>query len=754
MDRIIEVKVAGNYLTKDNKNAGVQHEANVTSLRISFDAGWDTYAKKVTWWDAKGKNPVERTLTTNLLEDAAKSMRVYIVPIPGEPLAEAGMCTFVIDGYISGKRQRSVSDQLVVKEAPFIAQADQPVDPTPTQAEQLQAEIDSIQSTIHEAAVSAAAAKVSENNAKASETAAKASETAAKASETNAKASETAAKASETNAKASETAAKASETAASGSATAAATSATNAANSASAADDSANAAKASETAAAGSATSAANSAAASDTSADNAAASASAAASSKTAAAGSATAAQTAKSAAETARTGAEAAKNAIENMSVEAVTLAAGSSATVTKGTDSAGNVKLTYGIPTGPRGPQGERGPQGPAGSGTGDMTTSVYDPTGKAQDIFAYVDAKGGAFIATYGTTTSSEIDAAYQAGKAVFAVNASGLMLPMLGRISATEHMFGGSSGASSIQWMCSSNTWNQVALEMLTASELDSMPIQDSEYPVQSGGVYSAIQKVKKPIVTTAGDGAAFTATIDGITELTAGLEIIIIPHVSSTTFSPTLNVNDGKYWMIQNMTTPSALDLYGAVKVINGGTGATTAEDARTNLGAASAYHTHTAESVGALSNTGGAVNGDISGVGTLTASGLALRYSGNTIYTFYTDGTGRVKVTDGTNSYEVLDSVNFVNYALSKNPNGVEFSTTSTSGHGGYIDFHFNGDTGDYTARIIEQESGAISILGRLVVTDQAPDAVSVRNISAGTTDLTAGTSPLSTGRIYLVYE
>lgn len=41
----------------------------------------------------------------------------------------------------------------------------------------------------------------------------------------------------------------------------------------------------------------------------------------------------------------------------------------------------------------------------------------------------------------------------------------------------------------------------------------------------------------------------------------------------------------------------------------------------------------------------------------------------------------------------------------------GLEFNqTVSNSGHGGYIDFHFNGDTSDYTSRIIEPESGKLS--------------------------------------------
>ena len=46
----------------------------------------------------------------------------------------------------------------------------------------------------------------------------------------------------------------------------------------------------------------------------------------------------------------------------------------------------------PRGEQGPQGEAGPvgpQGPAGEGSGDMLASVYDPTGKARDVFAYAD-----------------------------------------------------------------------------------------------------------------------------------------------------------------------------------------------------------------------------------------------------------------------------------------------------------------------------------------------------------------------------
>ena len=133
MDRIIEVKVSGNYLSKDNKVAGVKGEANVTNLHIAFDEGWDTFSKRITFWDALGNNP------TKILLD---NKRECVAPIPGEAMAEAGKLTFVIDGYNGGKKQRSVADELEVKDAPMAENAAEPIDPTPDLAAQLQKFID------------------------------------------------------------------------------------------------------------------------------------------------------------------------------------------------------------------------------------------------------------------------------------------------------------------------------------------------------------------------------------------------------------------------------------------------------------------------------------------------------------------------------------------------------------------------------------------------------------------------------------
>ena len=102
-------------------------------------------------------------------------------------------------------------------------------------------------------------------------------------------------------------------------------------------------------------------------------------------------------------------------------------------------------------------------------------------------------------------------------------------------------------------------------------------------------------------ITTAGSGAAYTATVSGITSLTAGVSFIMIPHTASTSQTATLNVNslgaktlrrplsgsnsattapdttnwlaankpirvtyDGTYWVV-DMPKPDVADLYGEV---------------------------------------------------------------------------------------------------------------------------------------------------------------------------------------------
>lgn len=133
----------GWIVRKDSGCAGVQGEGNVTSLLVSFGSDWAGLAKKATFWNARGENPVVRTLTADLLTDLASGELTYLLTIPPEPLVEAGECSIVLDGYTDGKRARSVAVTLSVKSAPGRAWGEPP-DPTPSQAEQLQKQIDTL----------------------------------------------------------------------------------------------------------------------------------------------------------------------------------------------------------------------------------------------------------------------------------------------------------------------------------------------------------------------------------------------------------------------------------------------------------------------------------------------------------------------------------------------------------------------------------------------------------------------------------
>lgn len=100
----------------------------------------------------------------------------------------------------------------------------------------------------------------------------------------------------------------------------------------------------------------------------------------------------------------------------------------------------------------------------TGDRDIILNVYDPAaGRRQVAFsdelptaeekaAWNDSD--VFIATYGTTTSAEIEAAYQAGKAVF-MRSNKVTAPLYQRVSASIFVYLG--GHTS--YICNSDAWS-------------------------------------------------------------------------------------------------------------------------------------------------------------------------------------------------------------------------------------------------------------------------------------------------------
>ena len=286
MTRTIPLKIQNEYITGDKCMIGAAGSHNDVILRMEFSGMWDGLTKMVQFRDALGEATIEVLLTADMLE--ADDTSVYLVPVPNGAKKYAGEMTLCVKGAAVAAQKETrattaVYGRFTVGESKWDTSAETEQDVPPTQAEQLQSQIENVLATIvdarkaaTEAAKSAEGAALSQSRAQTSEqyageyaqgaansaASASSSATAAARSATAAKSSEGAAAGSATNAAASATSAGKSATAASEKASAAANSASAAATSAQTATDAASTASAAAEAASGSASEAQESAAA------------------------------------------------------------------------------------------------------------------------------------------------------------------------------------------------------------------------------------------------------------------------------------------------------------------------------------------------------------------------------------------------------------------------------------------------------------------------------------------------------------
>ncbi len=627
--RTIRVTVVGERLRKDSKSAGVQGGANAAALHIAFDQSWTGFSKRIIWRNAAGEDPVAVILynSVSALAEGAEAL-AFDVPIPAEPLALAGWCSFTIEGYLDAQPDvvlYTVRDRLQVLPNVEAGGALPPEDVTASQAMQLQTEIDGILPDVMEQVALAVSAKeaVEDMTVSASGLDAGSAPTVTKTVQDGVVHLAFGVPAGTKG-------------------------------------DKGDQGEKGETGDQG------PQGPKGDTGAKG-----------------------------DKGDTGAQGPKGDTGERGLQGVQGERGE-----QGVKGDKGDAFTYGdftaeqlaALTGPKGekgdtgeqgpkgdtgdtgPQGPQGPQGPAGSGSGDMIASTYDPTGKAQDVFAYADGKNVLYVTVSEPTTPtgsytadhsySEIMEAVEAGRPVFAVyelsNNRFIYLPFTFSYTGASGryaLFSTDQGSSMVNVIIAEDgavTYQEIDLTPETIGALptsggtitgdvsvsaqDDVDFATMDFGYRKDGVSvfqpstlrgihlptepdmaasreyvdAAVAGAGIPVVTTAGTGAAYTATVEGITELTAGQMLVIIPHTSSTSQAVTLNVNNlgakniwrytskssgqisngyntqwiasdiplmlvydsaHQCWFSISLSKPYAYDLDGILNVLKGGTG-------------------------------------------------------------------------------------------------------------------------------------------------------------------------------------
>lgn len=154
MTRTIPLKIQNEYITGDKVLIGAAGSHNDVVLRMEFSPMWEGLTKTVQFRDALGETTIEVLLTADMLE--ADDTSVYLAPVPNGAKKYAGEMTLCVKGatVAGGKETRAttaVYGRFTVGESKWSADAETEQDVPPTQAEQLQGQIENVLATIVDA---------------------------------------------------------------------------------------------------------------------------------------------------------------------------------------------------------------------------------------------------------------------------------------------------------------------------------------------------------------------------------------------------------------------------------------------------------------------------------------------------------------------------------------------------------------------------------------------------------------------------
>lgn len=172
--RSVKIEVVDEVVRINGGIAGIAGEANVTEMTLRFSESWNGFTKKVIFTDARGQNGVSIVLTAADLLDLSSSINEYSILIPPEALIYSGKCLAIVYGIREGEKVSVMeTEHILLDVLPGIGGALSPdagasADPTPSQLEQIQAQIDSVLSDMSRYASEASDAADRAENAAAS----------------------------------------------------------------------------------------------------------------------------------------------------------------------------------------------------------------------------------------------------------------------------------------------------------------------------------------------------------------------------------------------------------------------------------------------------------------------------------------------------------------------------------------------------------------------------------------------------------
>ena len=145
--RIVPIQIRGEFVSGTGVSVGAVGSHDDVLLEMDFgDTGvWAETTKRAIFSNALGENQVTRILTLDLLEEGQDN--VYLVPVPGEAKTVAGKCFLTVEGFvIDGEKEiiRVVTEEVNFRVAPSKLYVGEEQSVTPSELEQLQAELEFI----------------------------------------------------------------------------------------------------------------------------------------------------------------------------------------------------------------------------------------------------------------------------------------------------------------------------------------------------------------------------------------------------------------------------------------------------------------------------------------------------------------------------------------------------------------------------------------------------------------------------------